>query len=136
MEFLAARLQEGFAAFHRDLFDRHFEFSKTLVEAGLVIPALEQCLKCSHVFNVLDASGGITVEPNGAYAYVTNGTAGATKRIDAISCHNPGSMSIVASVSFISGLGNPTDIFYDSTAGDRLVVVSQEPKIQIVSITR
>jgi glycyl-tRNA synthetase alpha chain len=56
-----------FAAFHRDLFDKHFEFSKTLVEAGLVIPALEQCLKCSHVFNVLDASGGVGVTERTAY---------------------------------------------------------------------
>ena len=56
-----------FAAFHRDLFDKHFEFSKTLIDGGLVIPALEQCLKCSHVFNVLDASGGVGVTERTAY---------------------------------------------------------------------
>ncbi len=56
-----------FAAFHRDLFDKHFDFSKTLVDGGLVIPALEQCLKCSHLFNVLDASGGVGVTERTAY---------------------------------------------------------------------
>jgi glycyl-tRNA synthetase alpha chain len=56
-----------FAAFHRDLFDKHFGMSQKLVDAGLVIPALEQCLKCSHLFNVLDASGGVGVTERTAY---------------------------------------------------------------------
>jgi glycyl-tRNA synthetase alpha chain len=56
-----------FAAFHRDLFDRHFGMSEKLIEGGLVIPALEQCLKCSHLFNVLDASGGVGVTERTAY---------------------------------------------------------------------
>ena len=56
-----------FAAFHRDLFDRHFAMSQKLVDAGLVIPALEQCLKCSHLFNILDASGGVGVTERTAY---------------------------------------------------------------------
>jgi glycyl-tRNA synthetase alpha chain len=59
--------RDRFAAFHRDLFDRHFEFGRALVEANLVLPALEQCLKCSHVFNVLDASGGVGVTERTAY---------------------------------------------------------------------
>ncbi len=50
-----------FAAFHRDLFERHYGFARTLLDSGLVLPALEQCLKCSHLFNVLDASGSIGV---------------------------------------------------------------------------
>ena len=56
-----------FAAFHRDLFDKHFAMSQKLIAGGLVIPALEQCLKCSHLFNVLDASGGVGVTERTAY---------------------------------------------------------------------
>jgi glycyl-tRNA synthetase alpha chain len=59
--------REAFAAFHRDLFERHFEFCGRLLASGLVMPALEQCLKCSHLFNVLDASGGIGVTERTAY---------------------------------------------------------------------
>jgi glycyl-tRNA synthetase alpha chain len=59
--------KEEFAAFHRDLFERHFDFSNRLVDGGLVLPALEQCLKCSHLFNVLDASGGVGVTERTAY---------------------------------------------------------------------
>jgi glycyl-tRNA synthetase alpha chain len=59
--------REEFFAFHRELFDRFFAFSQTLLASGLVLPAYEHCLKCSHVFNVLDASGGIGVTERTAY---------------------------------------------------------------------
>jgi glycyl-tRNA synthetase alpha chain len=56
-----------FAAFHRDLFERHYEFTGGLLRSGLVWPALEQCLKCSHLFNILDASNSIGVTERTAY---------------------------------------------------------------------
>ena len=56
-----------FAAFHRDLFDRHFAFAGTLLASGLILPALEHCLKCSHVFNILDSSNSIGVTERTAY---------------------------------------------------------------------
>jgi glycyl-tRNA synthetase alpha chain len=57
----------AFAEFHRDLFTRYYEFAKTLLDSGLVLPALDYCLKCSHTFNVLDASGSIGVTERTAY---------------------------------------------------------------------
>jgi glycyl-tRNA synthetase alpha chain len=56
-----------FSAFHRDLFDKYHAFGRKLVDQGLVLPALEYCLKSSHVFNVLDASGGIGVTERANY---------------------------------------------------------------------
>ncbi len=41
--------------------------SQTLLRSGLVLPALDYCLKCSHMFNLLDASGGIGVTERMAY---------------------------------------------------------------------
>jgi glycyl-tRNA synthetase alpha chain len=32
-----------------------------------VLPALDYCLKCSHLFNILDASGSIGVTERTAY---------------------------------------------------------------------
>jgi glycyl-tRNA synthetase alpha chain len=58
---------EAFAAFHRDLFDRCYRFSEQLLGGRLVLPALEYCLKCSHLFNILDASGSIGVTERTAY---------------------------------------------------------------------
>ena len=53
--------REAFAAHHRDLFERHYAFCGVLLRSGLVLPALEECLKCSHLFNILDASGSVGV---------------------------------------------------------------------------
>ncbi len=41
--------------------------SKRALEAGLVIPAYDYVLKCSHLFNVLDARGAIGVTERAAY---------------------------------------------------------------------
>ena len=40
---------------------------ETLLRSSLVLPALDYCLKCSHMFNLLDASGGIGVTERMAY---------------------------------------------------------------------
>ncbi len=56
-----------FGAFHRDLFDRHYRFAESLLNSGLILPALEHCLKCSHLFNILDASNSIGVTERTSY---------------------------------------------------------------------
>ncbi len=56
-----------FAQLHRRWFDEYYAFAQTLLRSGLVLPALEYCLKCSHAFNVLDASGSIGVTERAAY---------------------------------------------------------------------
>jgi glycyl-tRNA synthetase alpha chain len=58
---------EAFSAFHRDLFDRYYDFAGVLLDSGLILPAYEHCLKCSHLFNLLDSSGGIGVTERTAY---------------------------------------------------------------------
>ena len=61
-------LPEGeFGAFHRDLFDRYYRFGEALLSDGLIWPALEHCLKCSHIFNILDSSNSIGVTERTAY---------------------------------------------------------------------
>jgi glycyl-tRNA synthetase alpha chain len=62
------KMPEGqFADFHRDMFNRNYDFSRALIDSGLVLPALDYCLKCSHLFNVLDASGSIGVTERTSY---------------------------------------------------------------------
>jgi len=46
---------------HLRLFDEYERESRTLIERGLVLPAYDYCLKCSHTFNILDARGAIGV---------------------------------------------------------------------------
>ncbi len=45
----------------RAQFDQAKGESERLLAAGLVLPAYEQCLKCSHLFNTLDARGAVSV---------------------------------------------------------------------------
>ena len=59
--------QAEFAAFHREMFDRYYKFTEQLLKSGLIWPALEHCLKCSHLFNILDSSNSIGVTERTAY---------------------------------------------------------------------
>jgi len=62
-------LPEGqqFATLHRRLFDDNYMLAEALLKAGLVIPALEATLKCSHLFNILDASNSVGVTERTAF---------------------------------------------------------------------
>jgi glycyl-tRNA synthetase alpha chain len=48
-------------AFYQSLFDGWEQEARRCLDAGLVLPAYECALKCSHVFNVLDARGAVSV---------------------------------------------------------------------------
>ena len=43
------------------LFDMYEKESLRIIEKGLVLPAYDYCLKCSHAFNLLNARGAISV---------------------------------------------------------------------------
>ena len=47
--------------FLQQRFDGHEREAGRCLEAGLVLPAYESALKCSHLFNVLDARGAVSV---------------------------------------------------------------------------
>jgi glycyl-tRNA synthetase alpha chain len=49
------------------LFDQYEAESKRVITEGLVLPAYEYCLKCSHSFNLLDARGAISVTERTGY---------------------------------------------------------------------
>jgi glycyl-tRNA synthetase alpha chain len=53
--------EESDAAMLFGLFDSFEAESSRLVERGLVLPAYDYTLKCSHTFNLLDARGAISV---------------------------------------------------------------------------
>ena len=49
------------------IFDMHESEAKSLVEKKISLPAYDQCLKASHIFNVLDARGAISVAQRAEY---------------------------------------------------------------------
>jgi glycyl-tRNA synthetase alpha chain len=48
-------------------FDEHEAEAAELIERGLVLPAYDQVLKCSHLFNLLDARGAVSVTERARY---------------------------------------------------------------------
>ncbi len=51
----------------RKQFDQHESEAFKLLDEDLVLPAYDQCLKCSHTFNLLEARGAISVSERTAY---------------------------------------------------------------------
>ena len=49
------------------IFEMLEEETKLLVEKKISLPAYDQCLKCNHVFNILDARGVISVAQRAEY---------------------------------------------------------------------
>ena len=62
------------------MFDVYEKEANSLVEKKLSLPAYDQCLKASHVFNILDARGAISVAQRAEYIArirdITKATAG------------------------------------------------------------
>lgn len=50
-----------------DVFNKFEKESMRLIMEGLTTPAYEYCLKCSHIFNILDARGSISVAERAQY---------------------------------------------------------------------
>jgi glycyl-tRNA synthetase alpha chain len=48
-------------------FDEHEAEAQQLLERGLPLPAYDQVLKCSHIFNLLDARGAVSVTERARY---------------------------------------------------------------------
>jgi glycyl-tRNA synthetase alpha chain len=67
-EFSTYNFEESDAAMLRDLFNVFEREGEKLVQGrGLIFPAYDYCLKCSHVFNLLDARGAISVTERANY---------------------------------------------------------------------
>ncbi|HUH02516.1 MAG TPA: glycine--tRNA ligase subunit alpha [Kofleriaceae bacterium] len=61
VEFSTFHFEHADTALNFELFDKYEAECKRLVALGLVLPAYDYCMKCSHVFNVLDARSAISV---------------------------------------------------------------------------
>jgi glycyl-tRNA synthetase alpha chain len=69
--------EEADVAVVRRHFDDHERECRRLLEAGLTIPAYDFVMKCSHLFNLLDARGAISVTERTNYVSRVRALAGA-----------------------------------------------------------
>lgn len=67
VEFSQYNFEEADVQMLRKLFDMYETESKKMAEKSLVLPTYDYCLKCSHVFNILDARGAISVTERTSY---------------------------------------------------------------------
>ena len=67
-EFSIYNFEESDPAMFRDLFNVFEREGEKLVRGrGLIFPSYDYCLKCSHIFNLLDARGAISVTERANY---------------------------------------------------------------------
>ena len=67
VEFSVYNFEEADVSFLFQLFDMYEKESLRLIAKGLVLPAYDYCLKCSHTFNLLEARGAISVTERTQY---------------------------------------------------------------------
>jgi glycyl-tRNA synthetase alpha chain len=66
-EFSRYNFEEADVPSHFELFQLFEKEADRLARSGMVMPAYDFVLKCSHVFNVLDARGAISVTERASY---------------------------------------------------------------------
>ena len=67
VEFSRYNFEEADVGKHLELFQFYEQEAARLVGLGLVLPAYDCVLKCSHIFNLLEARGAISVTERASY---------------------------------------------------------------------
>ncbi len=67
VEFSTYNFDEADVDMHQKLFEMFEKESLAMSKKGLVLPAYDACLKCSHAFNMLDARGALSVTERTKY---------------------------------------------------------------------
>jgi glycyl-tRNA synthetase alpha chain len=67
VQFSTYNFEEADVTMLRSTFQAFEAESKRLIEKGLVLPAYDYCIKTSHLFNLLDARGAISVAERTGY---------------------------------------------------------------------
>ena len=66
-EFSAFHFEHADTAMYFDIFEKFQGEAWRMLDAGLILPAYDYVLKCSHIFNILDARGAISVSERTSY---------------------------------------------------------------------
>ena len=66
-DFSAFHFEQADAGMYFDFFERYETETRRLLGRRLVLPAYDYVLKCSHIFNILDARGAISVSERTSY---------------------------------------------------------------------
>ena len=67
VEFSRFNFDVADTALHFRLFEMYEQEARRLLREELILPAYDYCLKCSHLFNLLDARGAVSVTERTSY---------------------------------------------------------------------
>ena len=67
VEYSTYNFEKADVAMLFSLFNMYEQEAKNMIREGLVLPAYDYCLKCSHTFNLLEARGSISVTERTGY---------------------------------------------------------------------
>lgn len=66
-EFSRFNFEKADVALHFEMFDRFQRETERMLGEGLILPAYDYVVKCSHLFNILDARGAVSVSERTSY---------------------------------------------------------------------
>ena len=66
-EFSIFHFEKADVSIYFEIFERFQREAIRMLEAGLIMPAYDYVIKCSHMFNILDARGAISVSERTSY---------------------------------------------------------------------
>ncbi|MBU8922413.1 MAG: glycine--tRNA ligase subunit alpha [Bacteroidales bacterium] len=66
-EFSAFHFEAADPSLYFEIFEKYQKEALRMLEADLILPAYDYVLKCSHIFNILDARGAISVTERTSY---------------------------------------------------------------------
>jgi glycyl-tRNA synthetase alpha chain len=66
-DFCVFNFDEADVDFHFELFKKYESEAERLIDKGLLFPGYDSVIKASHVFNILDARGALSVSERNAY---------------------------------------------------------------------
>jgi len=67
VQFSRYNFEEASIPLHKRLFDEYEQEAYRLLDQDLILPSYDLCIKCSHLFNLLEARGAISVSERANY---------------------------------------------------------------------
>ena len=66
-DFSAFNFEKADISMNFKIFDNYHKEAKRMLKEGLIFPSYDYVLKCSHIFNILDARGAVSVSERTSY---------------------------------------------------------------------
>lgn len=66
-DFSSFNFEKADISMYFKIFDNYYKEAKRMLKEGLIFPSYDYVLRCSHIFNILDARGAVSVSERTSY---------------------------------------------------------------------